>query len=229
MKKSGAIAILAHQRTGSRLLKEVITACGMKNCNQEIGVELGDINEIGTRVYNNFPVDGDPVEIVSNVLKHFKTQAELAGWEHYGIKVEHSLQHACWDVIGKQFGIHWPDARYVISLRRPAGILRSVEKLKKENAGRLDPHYPPLETINSYLSTYDAIKHLLEEREAVVVVYPDSYHNGGIKKVIGALGLTWTKKAAKIFKSDTQIVSEGMFSDYSRAVDMFEELKEYAK
>jgi len=233
MKKSGAIAILAHWRTGSNLLRDTLAACGMKEYIKELGIGHGDINGIGNSLCNGFPIDGDPIEIVSNALIHFKKVAESKEWKHYGVKVDHTLQSACWNEVGKQFESHWPDARYVISIRHPAGIIRSIEKLRK--TVKLEPDFTVQEIIESYLSTYEATKYLIEKKDALVVVYANSYIDGSIKKVINELGLRWTKAAGELFDATTlDDCSAPLFfiSDeehkYLKAVEMFEELKECA-
>jgi len=228
MKKLGAIAILTHWRTGSTLLRDVLMACGMHDYGDEIGFEHGDINGIGNGLCQGIPND-DAGETVANALKYFEKMAESKEWKHYGIKVDHALQSACWEDVGKQFELAWPAARYVTSIRHPAGIIRSIEKLRK--TVKLDPDFTVREILESWLSTYEATKYLVDKKEAQVVVYPDSHRDGSIKKVVGALGLKWTNAASELFDSSTLDDSdEGMeeTEDYLKAVEMFEEIKKYA-
>lgn len=229
MENSGPIAILAHWRTGSILLKDILVTCGMKSCEDEFGIQYGDINGVGNTLYHGISTDRVPGEEVAGALKEFKDFAILYGWPHYGIKVDHALQLPCWGVIGEQIEINWPNARYVISIRHPAGVIKSIERLRK--TVKLDPDFTVKEIIESYLSTHEATKYLIKEKEALVVVYPDSHADGNIKEVISQLGLVWTDAADALFDKATLDESDDGIDktqDYIKAVEMFEELKKHA-
>ena len=230
--KDGAIAILTHWRTGSTLLRDVLAACGMKDCNAEIGFEYGDINGVGNSLCNGHEIDGDPAKIVSGALHQFANKAFERGWNQYGVKIDHALQEACWDEVGGQFEVNWPNARFVTSVRHPSGVIKSIEKLRK--TVKLDPDFTMEEVIDSYLSTHDATKYLIEKKDALVVVYPDSYVDESIKTVVDKLGLTWTKAAGDLFKAVTtefEVIDDkglGLREKYLEAVEMFEEFKKCA-
>jgi len=229
MEKSVAIAILCLFRTGSKLLNRVLVACGMKNCNEELGYGHGDINGAGNCLFNGFPIE-NPSEIVTNALKYFKEVAESRGWEYYGVKIDHVLQSDCWEGVGKPFLTHWPDARYVISIRHPAGVIRSFEKIKRDTPDQ-HPGFTVEDIVDAYLSTYDATKYLIDKKDALVVVYPDSHADGSIKEVVSQLGLTWTKEAGALFDLatlDEPYKDMNETSGYLKAVKMFEEFKKYA-
>ncbi len=238
MKKYGAIAILCLWRTGSQLLRDVLMACGMHDYGDEIGFDHGDINGTGNSLFHGIPVD-NPSEIVVNALKYFTKVAKSKEWKHYGVKVDHVLQTACWEDVGKTFLSEWPDARYVISLRHPAGVIQSFEKIKRLTPER-HPGFTVQDIIETYLGTYEATKYLIEKKDALVVVYPDSLADGSIKKVVGELGLKWTKKAGELFDqstlgdflpllgSDEGLIQSPEVLLYLKAVDMFEEFKECA-
>ncbi len=230
----GAIAILCHFRTGSVLLRKVLVACGLVDCNERFKGLGADINGVGNALFHNFIET--PGTAVVETLKLFKKKAEAEKWKHYGIKVDHVLQAVCWEGVGKPFLVHWPDARYVISIRHPAGILYSFEKIRRDTP-KQDPGFTDQQIVDSWASTYEATKFLIEEKDATVVVYPGYYHKTGrIKDVVKSLGLEWTEKAEAhidkaVLKDSTVTPAEiNEFEEkYPEASEMFDEFLDYAK
>ena len=126
---------------------------------------------------------------------------------------------------------HWPDARYVVSIRHPAGIVKSFEKIRKDTP-RQDPGFTDQRIVDSWLSTYEATKFLIEEKDANVVVYPGFYELDGaeIKEVVKDLGLEWTKEADELLDKDVLADSLVSIADiekfnekYPEAVEIYEE------
>ena len=227
----GAIAILCHFRTGSVLLRKVLVACGMVDCYEKLGFKHGDINGVGNALFHNYIKT--PGSAVVEALTYFREEAIKRKWKHYGIKVDHVLQATCWEGVGKPFLEHWPDARYVVSIRHPAGIVKSFEKIRRDTP-KQDPGFTDQQIVDSWLSTYEATKFLIEEKEARVVVYPDFYFDG-IKDVVIGLGLEWTKEAEDLLDEDVFAKSavtiaeiEKFEKKYPEASEMFQELLKYA-
>lgn len=231
IKEMTAIAILCHFRTGSTLLRKVFVACGMVDCYREMGYGVGDINGIGNAIFHKHIQT--PGEAVNEVLTLFREAAISKEWKHYGIKVDHVLQSVCWEGVGKPFLEHWPDAKYVVSIRHPAGILKSFEKIR-ENTPAQDPGFTDQQIIDSWLSTYSATQYLLDKKDATLVVYPHFYKSGDIKDVVEKLGLEWTKEADELLDAKVLEVSGVSITEirefekkYPAATEMFEELVEH--
>jgi len=252
IKKQGPIAILTHWRTGSTLLRSIFVACGMSDCVTEFEYEYGDINGVGNCLYNKFKMtqEGVPAEIVANALRMFKEKAEENQWKHYGIKIDHALQAPCWNAVGSQFEENWPNARFVISIRHPDGIIRSIAKLRALRP--LAPDFTAQDILDSWLSTYESTKHLINEG-ALVVCYPDSHIlpknrlKSGVHKLITRLGMEWTEEASSLFEEadsgENMIIENGSvrFTDdanlkdnrisdesYRNAIAIYEEFKRHA-
>ena len=192
MKKQICIAVLTHWRTGSTLLRRVLSACGMVNLFENYP-HFGDINGIGSSIYHDRPIMENPKEGVSNILKRFRTIAKQKKFPAYGIKSDHTLQLPCWNVMRECFFKQWPDAQYVISVRHPAGIWNSILELKKEI--NLDPDFTIEDVAKSWLSTQKATYELLQANKATLVFFPDDFLSGRIKRIVEGLGLSWTEQA----------------------------------
>lgn len=233
----GAIAILCHFRTGSVLLRKLLVACGMVDCYGELGSEkrqppIADINGVGNALFHNHIET--PGTAVAGALTFFKEEAIKKKWKHYGVKVDHVLQAACWEGVGLAFLELWPDARYVVSIRHPAGILKSFEKIKRDTP-RLHPGFTDQQIVDSWLSTKAATELLIKKRDAKVVVYPHFYISGDIKGVVSGLGLKWSKEAdglcdREVLDASAVTVDEiNEFEEkYPEATELFEELLEHA-
>lgn len=229
--KEGAIAILCHFRTGSVLLRKILVACGMIHCYDKLGFEKGDINGVGNALFHKYIKT--PGTAVVEVLIYFKEEAIKNKWKHYGIKVDHVLQSACWEGVGKPFLEHWPDARYVVSIRHPAGILKSFEKIRRDTP-KQDPGFTDQQIVDSWVSTKAATELLIKEKDAVVVVYP-AFYFGGIKDVVKELGLEWTKEAdalcdAEVLEASAVTVDEieKFEKKYPEATALFGDLLKHA-
>ena len=232
IKEMTAIAILCHFRTGSILLREVFVACGMVDCYREMGFGVGDINGVGNALFHGFIKS--PGKTVVEVLTLFKEAAASKEWRHYGVKIDHILQAVCWEGVGAPFLSHWPDAKYVVSIRHPAGILRSFERIRRDTPDQ-DPGLTDQQIVDSWLSTHDATKLLIDKKDATVVVYPDFYQQDGINGVVKDLGLRWNKKADALLdkdileKSGVSIAEVKKFErKYPEAVKLFLEFLKHA-
>ena len=208
------------------MLKDVLVSCGMRDCHHEFGLIHGGIDGAGVRLYYQIEDYKDAGKYVAQMLADYKERADKEGFKHYGLKVNHTLQAPGWKVMGPIFKAEWPDARYIISIRHPLEIVKSIERLKIE----------PVEDdiMRSWMSTISATDELLAKRDARVVVYPDCFVAGRIKKVVRELGMTWPKAADSVFKA-SKINTESLddrkrFGDSHPAeVAAFERIASYAK
>ena len=199
----------------------------------EMGAVLGDINGVGNALFHGFIQS--PGEAVNEVLTLYREAAASKEWKHYGIKVDHILQAVCWKAMGESFLTLWPDAKYVVSIRHPAGILKSFEKIRRDTP-KQDPGFTDQQIVDSWLSTYDATKFLIDNKDATLVVYPGYYHRTGrIKDVVKSLGLEWTEKADshidEVVLEDSTVtpVEINEFEEkYPEASEMFDEFQDYA-
>jgi len=162
----------------------------------------------------------------ADILEAYKVQ----GWKVFGVKFTHVLQEKCWRYLGPIFKVCWPDAKYVIAVRHPAGIIKSLEGVD----------ITPEAIIESWMSTYDATKELIA-KGAIVLLYPDSFMPGtqkkppGIKLAVEKLGLKWSKKADVLLdkkvlkKSDITVVAANDFKKkYPEAAKMYDDLSKHA-
>jgi len=225
------IAILCHWRSGSSLTAKILNLCGMMVGNEATGwgkvcepqCEHARLNGVGNEIY--WDISDDLVDLenrASNILLSYKEQ----GWKTYGVKVTHVLQDKCWKLFGPVFKRLWPDAKYVITLRHPAGVCKSLKDAEiSEDA-----------IVDSWMSTYNATNELVK-KGAIVLLYPDSFMpitQNEIKLAVKKLGLNWSKKADDLL--DKKILTRSAVSDaevkafrkkYPEAVKMFDELKKY--
>ena len=221
-----AILMPCHWRTGSTLLKNTLVACGMKDCHEEFG-RLGELDGIGVHFYYK-GFDRGLAYKVPEILRDFREKAIAAGFENYGIKVNHLIQFNCWADMGRYVFTEWPDAKFVISIRHPAEIVRSIDKLREKQL--LDPPLPAYDIVRSWESTWRTSELLCKYYKAITVVYPDSWMDGNIENTVHHLGLKWTEEARALFKS-ADVASEKEKSEFDRkrplAANIFRWLKEY--
>uniref|UniRef100_A0A6M3L8Z6 Putative sulfotransferase domain contining protein n=1 Tax=viral metagenome TaxID=1070528 RepID=A0A6M3L8Z6_9ZZZZ len=223
--KQLAIAILCHWRSGSSLTAMILNACGMHTGNEATGwleerdknqCEHGVLNTVGNHLFHA-GYDESYLSKVAPILDAYKVQ----GWPCFGVKFTHVLQEKCWRYLGPIFKACWPDAKYVICIRNPAEIIKNLAA----------QDITPDAIIESWMSTYDATKELIDEKGAIVIAYPDSFTNGHIQHVVKELGLTWTDKAEALFDPDMVDDTTGVPEDskgFAEAVAMYEEFKKYA-
>jgi len=197
VKPKGPIAILCHWRTGSSVLAKVLRACGMiigneqtlwdsitceNQCEHSLMNQAGDQISLGNNLEKN-------KVLAKSILLAYKAEATKHGWDNYGLKFTHALQATCWAELKAIFEECWPDARYVISRRSVEQIIAAMN----------DPNWPEQKIKDSYTSCEAAVNYLVKEKGAFIINYPDDHSSGEIKKVVEALGLTWTKEAEGVF------------------------------
>lgn len=214
--------ILCHWFTGSTLLRDVLRLCGMVDCNAEFGYEDWNINRVGVELMGGY--DKDHVEGVHHILRDYDSKSEGA----HGIKVTHALQGPCWKHLGPIFEEEWPDAKYVISIRHPALIVKAMRAVIEKNG----PHEGDMTdqtVVDSWMSTAGATFHLLGKKKATLVVYPDDYQSGKIKSIVSDLGLRWSTEAEGLFDlpKATQLTEDEIRSfsyNYPEAVKLYEDI-----
>ena len=198
----------------------------MIDCYEEIG-HVGEIEYSVDNVGWGFYYEGYTTQggvKMYDLLYLFKECCKQ--YDHYGIKVSHAIQRQCWFYMQPLFEKGWPGVRYVISIRHPLGIVRSIDKLRE--LGPLDPELPEQDIIDSWVSTYSPTKKLLEENRVILIVFPDDFISGKIETIPERLGMKW-KESADIFDIDkVTIPNEQEKAEFKRqypiAVKMFEEL-----
>jgi len=221
--KQLAIAILCHWRSGSSLTAKILNACGMHTGNEATGwvqdvdknqCEHGVLNTVGNHLFHA-GYDEDYLSKVAPVLEAYKVQ----GWKVFGVKFTHVLQEKCWKYLGPIFKKCWPDAQYIISVRHPMGIIKSLEGVD------------PDAIVESWMSSIAATKELAKNG-AIVLIYPDSFMSKDIRSVPEKVGLKWSKKATDLIdqkqfkKSEVTVADARAFKkNYPEADKAFEELK----
>jgi hypothetical protein len=182
-----------HWRTGSTLLKTVFEKCGMLDCYKVVGHD-GEfeysVDNVGWQFYYK-GYSKEQEDKARRLLNLFRESCEKLG--RYGIKVSHAIQGPSWQYLQPVVEECWPDVRYVISIRHPWGIVRSIDKLRK--LGPLDPPLPVEDILASWKSTFLPTKELIEKGRATIVVFPDDFISGRIKSIPKQLGLRWNKSA----------------------------------
>lgn len=233
------IAIFCHWRSGSSLLSRALNLCGMHTGNEATGwseeceaqCEHGGLNTVGDRLYH-VGIQDAGVGKIEGILTAYKKEAIKNGWAFYGVKFTHILQERCWKYIYPEFKKHWPDAKYIVQIRHPLGVILS---LKKAKAALRDPPTSWItdeEIIDSWMSTSNAIKELSKDG-ALILIYPDVFLTKQIQEIVKRIGMRWNKKANIFKKTDFSVYSKkellAFKKKYPEADAMFEELSGYAK
>lgn len=187
------ILILGHWHTGSSILARAFQICGMQVGNALTGwdedceaqCEHSLLNRIGDELCTGKRTDLNEAQAeIENFLHLYDMEANVHNWSHYGFKITHALQTQAWPAFKNAFEVKWPEAKYIISIRVPIGVMKSTG----------DAMWEPQMIANSIKSTLQATDDLFKEKGASLLMYPTIWTSGGIRNVIGRLGLTWDEK-----------------------------------
>lgn len=196
----------------------------------EAQCEHGGLNTVGDRLYHVGPSEAG-IDKIEGILTAYKKEAVKNGWAFYGVNFTHILQERCWKYIYPEFKKYWPDAKYVVQIRHPLGIILSLQKAKTALKAPPVSWVTDKEIVDSWMSTYSAIEELAKDG-ASILIYPDVFLSRQIKGVIKKIGLKWNKKANLFKKSDFSVYSKKELvvfkKKYSGAAVMFEGLEKHA-
>ena len=231
------LAIFCHWRSGSSLLARVLNLCGMEtgdaftfwDASCEPQCEHSVLNTVGNRIHRNEETAND-IDKAVEVLIRYKKQAVEKNWDVYGVKFTHILQPRCWEILSPIFKTVWPDAKYIIQVRHPLGIIMSMEKAKAALLEVPESWITADEIVASWISTMDATREIAQAG-GIIMLYPDVFLSGKIKAVVRKLGLRWSKKAEVFDKKEFSTYTEYELTKFKRlypeAQTLFEEIENY--
>jgi len=205
-----AVAILSHWHTGSSLLAHTLRACGMNVGNEKTyfnkeslaQCEHSIINRIGNELCLGKLNYQDAYTELSKILTSYKEEAEKNNWGVYGIKTTHALYDLSWPVFKKALAACWGDVFYVTTFRHYIGVMEST---------KADPSWTRRMIMDSLNGCGKAVVDIGSSSNLRTIRYPNSWMNGEVQQLVNDLGLTWTKKASKLF----DIERVGVFSEYA--------------
>jgi len=207
------IIIWCSPGTGSSLLSQMLSACGMNLGDKQTYYDSGSnaehslINSLhgeittGNKVtepsslvdkYNSLP-GNDPKEKYRTVLRSYMRMAKEKNWQCFGIKTTTGHNPSVFfDLMRIQEEEWGKDIHYFLTVRHP---IASLKRLQKHN--RPDGKNP--EKVYEQWASHLPLKFALISKGATAVRFPEHFQNGVIKKIISDSGLKWTDQAANLF------------------------------
>jgi len=178
--KETQIVILSHWHAASSLVSKTLKEGGMFvgnkntfwddscNANCEHGLLNNTMADI---LYNG--VKQESLNTIEKVLISYKKEPK----SFYGVKVTHGLQ--TWDIIKDIFKKQWPNAKYIVGIQHPLGIIKTLRTRSHSK------EWPDERILKSWLSIESAADELINDGAYVVDCH--SSWPKGINKILSSL------------------------------------------
>ena len=194
------IAILCHWHTGSTLLAKTLRMCGMEvgnantdwypNCDPPC--EHGRLNGLGDAFLLGSIAEEELRIGITQILTSYMEEAELKGWEHYGVKITHAVQKQTWPIFKELFDSLWNPV-YVTTVRSPLAVIKSTAN---------DKRWSPKQVIDSYMDSLPALYEM--KKNGVSFLYPNDWFDRRVQEKVEKIGLTWNVQASNLFDPNRQ-------------------------
>lgn len=224
------VFIFCHWHTGSSLISRALEKCGMFMGNENtVWDETCEINCEHSLMNNTMAdilyqgVTPERLSTVKDILVSYNKEAGERKNFCYGFKVTHGLQ--VWEHVQALFEKHCPNAKYIIGIRDPRQIIRSVRKKSHSD------EWPDERVSKSWVSV-GKVMITFVKKGAFVVDCPSSWANKarGMKNIVRELGMTWSPDANNIFdlaRTDP-VLSSNQFGVSFHAKKQYEILRNLA-
>lgn len=195
------VAVLGHWRTGSRLLMQILEACGMWLGDEKTGFVWSEgldhplLNTIGNLQYHGY--EKKTKEDVISVLKRIRANTPPHK-KFSGFKVSHALQEPCWEIFKPALEEVFPELCVVVPFRKKAEIMESMDGISGWTREKIARSVDSCDLANKEL-----LERGVEDWSVSFVRYPIAYQQKyQIQTVVKFLGLTWSRKADMLYKEE---------------------------
>jgi hypothetical protein len=128
------------------------------------------------------------------LLQSYIAQAKEYNWHSFGIKTTTGHNPSTLFELMKMHEEEWgTDVQYLTTLRHPFG---AYVRLRKKNL----PQAKDEETVYQNWLSHVLRKLVILQKGGIVVRYPEHFQNGGIKKIVERIGLSWNETAGAVFQ-----------------------------
>jgi hypothetical protein len=121
---------------------------------------------------------------IRDVLRSYKSEAEVQNWSCYGIKTTSGICNPKWaGGVSQLFHEEWPEALYFGVIRKPV-VTRGQAN-------------------DNWNAVWVGRKGVVD-RGGVFVPFPEAWIDDSVREVVAAIGLTWNDEAYSIFREPAE-------------------------
>jgi len=186
--------ILAHYRTGSKMLQSMLGMSGVVDIFQEYGKPEYNLDNLCADIYYNhdlpveerrtkpyFDIDAT-LALIKEGLEYYRDCANKNNLVAYSIRINHAIQKKVFDLVFPIIKKVIKHSTYIITTRNPLDIMYSVHRVKEKieaTGAKMNPDLSDDDVMTSFFSTYKPMIKLLKKYDTAFFVYPDGFKSLG--------------------------------------------------
>ncbi len=210
--------ILAHYRTGSKMIQSMLEDNGIVDAYAKYGEEKYNLDNICADIYyNNFSKrritrsDFDLKIWLSwfeDAVRYYQACAEKDKLMAYSIRINHAIQKPVFDlvfpILKKKKNLFHPT--YITMCRDLLDVVYSIHRVKKkiESTGaKMNPELSDVDVVESFMSSLPSMGTLIKSYDTAYFMYPNEFLGKGMVKAKGTLTKLGCESGSvkKIFKN----------------------------